>query len=196
MIGRIGVSNTGAGSGLSFGTSNSYGAGITNEAMVIDPAGNVGIGAATPSTNLHVDGNVRVTGSYRDSNNNAGTSGQVLSSSGTGTAWVDAAGADAPAVQPWVIQPPIDWQTVPSYAIPSSFKDNSGVVHLRGRAIKLFNQPIMRLPPGHQPQFRATYIAVSDNLPVVVEILPNGEVQDNILIFSWLSLDGITFSVN
>ena len=60
-IGRIGVSNTGAGSGLSFGTSNNYGTGITNEAMVIDPSGNVGIGAATPSTDLHVDGNVRVT---------------------------------------------------------------------------------------------------------------------------------------
>jgi hypothetical protein len=50
--------------------------------------GNVGINQGAPSQRLHVTGNVRVTGAYYDSNNEAGTSGQVLSSTGTGTDWV------------------------------------------------------------------------------------------------------------
>ena len=50
----------------------------------------LGIGTATPSQALHVQGNARVTGAYYDSNNTAGTSAQVLSSTGTGTAWVKA----------------------------------------------------------------------------------------------------------
>jgi hypothetical protein len=50
--------------------------------------GNVGIGTTSPSQKLHVSGNARVTGAYYDSNNSAGTSGQVLSSTATGTDWV------------------------------------------------------------------------------------------------------------
>lgn len=52
--------------------------------------GNVAIGNTSASQKLHVTGNVRVTGAYYDSNNDAGTSGQVLSSTATGTDWVDA----------------------------------------------------------------------------------------------------------
>jgi len=48
----------------------------------------VGIGTTSPSQKLHVAGNARVTGAYYDSNNSAGTSGQVLSSTATGTDWV------------------------------------------------------------------------------------------------------------
>jgi hypothetical protein len=56
--------------------------------LVINSSGNVGIGMTSPSQKLHVSGNARVTGAYYDSNNSAGTSGQVLSSTVTGTDWV------------------------------------------------------------------------------------------------------------
>ncbi len=49
--------------------------------------GFVGIGAGTPSQKLHVQGNLRVTGAFYDSNNAAGTSGQVLTSTGSATDW-------------------------------------------------------------------------------------------------------------
>ena len=59
-----------------------------SNAMFIDSSQNVGIGTTSPSQDLHVDGNVRITGAVYDSNNVAGTSGQILSSTGTGTDWV------------------------------------------------------------------------------------------------------------
>lgn len=56
--------------------------------LVVNQNGNVGINTDAPSQKLHVAGNVRVTGAYYDSNNSAGSSGQVLSSTGSGTDWV------------------------------------------------------------------------------------------------------------
>ena len=53
----------------------------------------LGIGTTTPSEKLHVSGNARITGAVYDSNNLSGTSGQVLSSTATGTAWISAGGA-------------------------------------------------------------------------------------------------------
>ena len=55
-VARIGVITTGAGSKLSFGTSNSYASGITNTAMTIDQAGRVGIGTSSPTNTLDVVG--------------------------------------------------------------------------------------------------------------------------------------------
>ena len=49
----------------------------------------VGIGTNTPTQKLHVNGAARVTGGYYDSSNSQGTSGQVLSSTGTATGWID-----------------------------------------------------------------------------------------------------------
>jgi|GEM_PF-6574275 len=52
-------------------------------------AGNVGIGTSTPSDKLHVAGNVNISGTLKF-DGNAGTSGQVLTSSGsiTSPVWV------------------------------------------------------------------------------------------------------------
>lgn len=48
---RIGAQYTGSGSKLVFGTSNSYGSGITNSALIIDPSGDITTsGKITPGT--------------------------------------------------------------------------------------------------------------------------------------------------
>jgi hypothetical protein len=49
----------------------------------------VGINTSTPTQMLHVVGNMRLTGAFYDSNNTTGTSGQILSSTASGTDWVD-----------------------------------------------------------------------------------------------------------
>lgn len=59
------------------------------ERMRLTNGGSLGIGVS-PSQALHVSGNARVTGAYLDSNNDPGTSGQILSSTVTGTDWVAA----------------------------------------------------------------------------------------------------------
>ena len=60
----------------------------SGDGLVLSGA-NVGIGVTSPSQKLHVSGNVRVTGAYYDSANSAGTSGQILSSTATGTSWIN-----------------------------------------------------------------------------------------------------------
>ena len=51
---RIAAMFDSGGSNLAFGTSNSYGSGITNTAMFIDSSGLVGIGTATPVHELTI----------------------------------------------------------------------------------------------------------------------------------------------
>jgi hypothetical protein len=51
-------------------------------------AGNVGIGTTTPSQELTVSGDLRLTGAIYDSNNSAGTLGYVLQSTAAGQQWV------------------------------------------------------------------------------------------------------------
>jgi len=55
-LGRIATKITSSGSFLSFGTSNTFFNGITNEAVIIDPSGNVGIGTSNPDRLLHLSG--------------------------------------------------------------------------------------------------------------------------------------------
>ena len=50
--------------------------------------GNIGVGTTTPSDKLHVVGNLRVTGTIKDSSGDAGGAGQFLTSTGTGTNWI------------------------------------------------------------------------------------------------------------
>ncbi len=50
------LQETNTGSFMYMGTSNNYSTGITNNAVVIDPTGNVGIGATAPAQRLHVNG--------------------------------------------------------------------------------------------------------------------------------------------
>jgi hypothetical protein len=85
--------NASSGQSIRFRINNS-------DKMLLDSSGNVGIGTS-PSQKLHVSGNARVTGAYYDSSNSPGTSGQVLSSTATGTDWVSAGGTSgfAPMVK-------------------------------------------------------------------------------------------------
>jgi hypothetical protein len=70
-----------------------YLSGITVDStvLVVDAVNDrVGINEANPTQKLHISGNLRVTGAYYDSSNSAGSSAQVLSSTGSGTQWVNA----------------------------------------------------------------------------------------------------------
>ena len=49
----------------------------------------LGVGTTTPDDKLHVVGNLRVTGTFKDSSGDAGGAGQFLASTVTGTNWVD-----------------------------------------------------------------------------------------------------------
>ncbi|RME53840.1 MAG: hypothetical protein D6795_04895, partial [Deltaproteobacteria bacterium] len=80
--------------GIQFRTAPAGTAGNTiswRNGLNIDTSGNVGIGTSAPSQKLHVSGNLRVTGAYYDSSNTSGSNGQVLTSTGSGTKWVNPA---------------------------------------------------------------------------------------------------------
>ena len=60
------------------------------DSVIYDDDTNVGIGESTPTQKLHVNGSARITGAYYDSNNSPGSSGEILSSTATGTDWIPA----------------------------------------------------------------------------------------------------------
>ena len=65
---------------LKLGTNGTY-------LLNLDPTGKIGVGTEYPAELLHVAGNFRLNGAFKDFNGSAGSSGQVLASSGTGTYW-------------------------------------------------------------------------------------------------------------
>jgi hypothetical protein len=84
----IWTQDSSSGSYLNFGTSNAYGTGITNQSMVIDYNGDVGIGSTSPRSLLDVAGTVYATtfnGSHTG-NGSGLTSIGTSSLSATGTA--------------------------------------------------------------------------------------------------------------
>lgn len=62
----------------------------SRQALSILDNGNVGIGIINPDEKLHIAGNMRLNGALEDKDGEAGTAGQILSSTVTGTDWIAA----------------------------------------------------------------------------------------------------------
>lgn len=89
-----------------------YGTGFKNDiydadsTQYVSAQGKIGVLTSSPTQQLHVAGNLRVEGAIYDSNNEPGTSGQVLSTTITGTDWVDMAGGDTTQyLNPYIMGP-------------------------------------------------------------------------------------------
>lgn len=67
----------------------------TESNTVLEVTGKVGIGTTNASTNLDVNGGLRIRGALYDKDNQTGNANQVLISTGSGVDWVDAAPANA-----------------------------------------------------------------------------------------------------
>ena len=74
---------------LTIGAGNDAAGTAGQDDIAILPSGNVGIGTTAPDELLHVAGDMRLDGSFEDKDGDAGSSGQVLTSTATGTDWVD-----------------------------------------------------------------------------------------------------------
>ena len=68
------------------GTGKLLSDGFGNNSNLYLSTTSLGIGVA-PTENLHISGSMRLTGSFKDKNNQSGTTGQVLTSTATGTDW-------------------------------------------------------------------------------------------------------------
>jgi mucin-19 len=64
-----------------------FGTGVDGTGTTLS-SGNIGIGTSTPTSKLSVDGDLRLTGGFRDGVNATGTLGMVLQTTGTSTRWV------------------------------------------------------------------------------------------------------------
>jgi hypothetical protein len=62
--------------------------GVLDDNLIVD--GNTSLGISSSAHRLYVNGDMRLTSVLYDENGTSGTSGQVLSASGTGVEWVDA----------------------------------------------------------------------------------------------------------
>ena len=94
-------------------------------------SGNVGIGLINPSYKLDVAGDINLTGAIRSSGN-AGISGQILSSTGTGVAWIDT--STISGAQYWQLNAGVLTPTEVSNAINlGNVSTASATVHLAGK---------------------------------------------------------------
>ncbi len=84
---RDGVNNYGLYVDVNDGSNSNYALYANNGKSFFRDA--VGIGVGNPSDALHIAGDMRLNGSFKDKNGQPGTAGQVLSSTATGTDWVD-----------------------------------------------------------------------------------------------------------
>jgi len=84
-------SGDGVGTGTSGQTLRHNGTSWIGSSTLYNNGTNVGIGTTSPSQKLHVNGNLRLTGSLYDAGNLPGTSGQLLLSTGTGVQWTNPA---------------------------------------------------------------------------------------------------------
>jgi hypothetical protein len=82
-----GVSGSGLLNKLSYWTGSGT-LGYNNNLHWDNTNGRLGIGTSSPTQPLHVGGNMRLTGALYDANNEAGASGQILSTTGTGVDWI------------------------------------------------------------------------------------------------------------
>jgi hypothetical protein len=136
----------------------------TNLLSVLDD-GNVGINTLTPSQKLHVNGSLRIeTGGIYDGTNNIGTSGQVLSSTGTSTAWITpSGGGGSPSGVAGAIQ----------------FSDGSAFA---SDAAKFFwDDTNKRLGVGTNSPTATTHIVGIDQLSTSTSLLVQDSIGTNIL---------------
>jgi hypothetical protein len=97
--------------------------------------GNTGIGTTAPSQKIHVNGNARVTGAYYDSNNSPGTSGQILSSTATGTDWITA----SPILKAISIPNPVAADDVTLFYTPTAITISAVYSHIIGSTNVVYN---------------------------------------------------------
>ena len=85
-----GEAASGTNGAIKFWTNRTGGFGGQQTSALITGEGKMGIGTTTPAETLTVSGTAQITGALKDSSGDAGTAGQILSSTGNGTNWIAA----------------------------------------------------------------------------------------------------------
>lgn len=81
----------------------------------------------------------------------------------------------------------------------SYFKDSCGLIHLKGLVkdgLEEKDKPIFTLPEGYRPSRRAIFVTLThDNITARINVDKNGKITHNGGKKGWLSLDGISFTI-